>query len=72
MNAPIDAPAIITLREVYDAVQELRGEVSGTPARVEDHERRIRTLEQRVWQAAGGAATLGAVIGLVGERVLNG
>ncbi|MGN8245301.1 hypothetical protein ACTHAM_002420 [Cellulomonas soli] len=65
-------PAIITLREVYDAVQELKGDVAGVPTRIDDHERRIRALEQRVWQAAGAAAALGAFIGLVGERVLNG
>lgn len=70
--SPDGTPAIITLREVYDAVMELKGTVGGTPAVVEDHERRIRVLEQRVWQAAGGAAALGAIIGLVGERIFNG
>ncbi|PTU56417.1 hypothetical protein DBB34_09145 [Sphaerisporangium cinnabarinum] len=70
--SPDSAPAIITLREVYDAVQELKGEMAGTPTIVQDHERRLRVLEQRVWQAAGGAAALGAIIGLVGERIFNG
>lgn len=67
-----DGPAVITLREVYDVVMEVKGTVSGIPTAVQDHERRLRVLEQRVWQAAGGAAALGAVLGLVGERIFNG
>lgn len=29
---------------------------------VEDHERRLRDLERRVWVATGGAAILGAIL----------
>ena len=53
----------ITLREVYDVVLELKGELSGTPDVIRDHEARIRKLEALVWKAAGAAMVIGAVLG---------
>lgn len=52
--------ARITLREVYDAVQSLKAELSSLPKIAEDHEDRIRELERRVWSFAGLATVLGA------------
>jgi len=53
----------ITLREVYDAVLELKGELAGTPSIIADHETRIRKLEALVWKAAGAAMVIGAALG---------
>lgn len=54
--------ARITLREVYDAVQSLKQELSQLPKIAEDHEDRIRELERRVWSFAGLATILGAAL----------
>jgi hypothetical protein len=43
----------IGLREIYDAVLELKGIVSGHPDKLDDHEERIRKLEMKVWMASG-------------------
>ncbi|WP_121189586.1 hypothetical protein [Microbacterium sp. AG790] len=47
---------MITLREVYDLVLEVRGDVATLKttelkADVDDHESRIRSLEKWVWRA---------------------
>lgn len=52
--------ARITLREVYDAVNALKAELSNLPKVSEDHEVRIRELERKVWSFAGLATILGA------------
>ena len=54
--------ARITVREVYDAVMQLRQDLQHTPRMVDDHEARIRDLERKVWGAAGIATVLGVVI----------
>ena len=69
MNAE---PAIITLREVYDAVQDLGRRVGSMPSTVTDHETRIRALERRVWQAAGAATVLGALVSQAAAQLLSG
>lgn len=50
----------ITLREVYNAVIELKYELAHTPKQVEDHENRLRSLEKLVWGLSGVATILGA------------
>jgi hypothetical protein len=60
------APAVITLREVYDLVVEVRDTVAIVPTHaktLDDHEGRIRALERKVWLAAGAAAVIGGVAG---------
>jgi len=59
MNTPTqDGPHfVITLRDVYEAVQSLAKKVEGVPDQVADHESRLRYLERAVWISAGvGAA----------------
>lgn len=43
----------VTLKEIYEAVLELKGIVSGHPDKLDDHEQRIRALEMKVWMASG-------------------
>lgn len=52
--------AVITLREVYDAVVGLKVELDGIPKIAADHENRIRDLERRVWSYSSIAAIAGA------------
>jgi hypothetical protein len=51
----------ITLREIYDAVVELKQIVSNHPDKIEDHEKRIRNLEMRVWSFAGVASFVSVI-----------
>ena len=54
--------AVITLREVYDAVVGLKEELNGVPTITADHETRIRDLERKVWSFSGLAAIAGAAL----------
>jgi hypothetical protein len=51
----------ITLREIYDAVVELKSIVSNHPDKIDDHEKRIRNLEMRVWSFAGVASFVSVI-----------
>lgn len=62
MTPPETNSARITVREVYDAVMSLRQELQHTPRMVDDHEKRLRDLERKVWASAGAATVLGAVL----------
>lgn len=55
-------PAEITLREVYDIVQELKFELAHIPRIADDHEKRIRNLERLTWSLSGIATILGAAL----------
>jgi hypothetical protein len=44
---------VITLKEVYDLLIQMKIELSSHPKQIEDHEKRIRNLELRVWTASG-------------------
>jgi hypothetical protein len=57
--------AVITLREVYDAVVELKQELNAVPRMVIDHEERIRDLERKIWGFSGLAAIIGAALAQV-------
>jgi hypothetical protein len=48
----------ITLREIYDAVVELKQIVSNHPDKIDDHEKRIRDLEFKVWSFSGIASII--------------
>lgn len=61
----------ITAKEVYDKLSELVVAMSPVPARVEDHETRLRSLERKVWAAAGFAAAIGTGIGTVLSQLLG-
>ena len=43
----------IGLREIYDAVVELKGMVAGHPDKLDDHEERLRKLEMKIWGISG-------------------
>jgi len=52
----------ITLREVYDLVLEMKFELNRLPEKVDDHEKRIRSLEYKVWSAAGITGIVSVVL----------
>ncbi|MET9969046.1 hypothetical protein ABZZ80_24730 [Streptomyces sp. NPDC006356] len=62
------------MRALHDAVTRVETKIDGFNATVQstavdvtDHESRIRALEQKVWRAVGGAAVLGAGIGVAAQ-----
>ena len=62
-----DSSVRITLRDVYDVVQqtrddvaEIKGHVNTQGDAVKDHEERIRAVEKRVWALPSLAAIIGA------------
>lgn len=74
MNQPPNNPhkTEITLREVYDALMDLKLELSGHPWQIKDHEKRIRQLELRVWTASGAFSILAIVISLISNIITKG
>lgn len=53
---------VITTKELYDEVRATHDEVKAMRvevAKINDHETRLRSLERKVWGAAGAAAVLG-------------
>ena len=61
----------ITLREVYNAVIELKYELAHTPKQVDDHEKRIRSLERLIWSLSGIASLLGAALSQLISALVN-
>ncbi len=66
-----DDTAVITLREVYDLVLELKTEMSPTPTMLRDHEDRIRDLERKVWSFSGVSAIIAVVVSQVVTALLK-
>jgi len=63
--------AVITLREVYDLVLELKTEMSPTSTQLRDHEDRIRDLERKVWSYSGISAVAAVVLSQVVTALLK-
>lgn len=60
-----DNVAEITLREVFDAVMDVKNTLAGMASHgdaIKDHETRIRALEKWVWGAAGTGVVGGAAL----------
>lgn len=55
----------IGLREIYDAVLELKGMVAGHPDKLDDHENRLRKLEMKIWFVSGIASVIAVVVSLL-------
>jgi hypothetical protein len=66
-----ESTAVITLREVYDVVLELKTELSSIPRMTEDHETRIRDLERKVWSYSSISALLAVVISQVVSTLIK-
>jgi hypothetical protein len=66
-----ESTAVITLREVYDVVLELKTELASVPRMTEDHEIRIRDLERKVWSYSSISALLAVVISQVVSTLIK-
>ena len=72
---PTTEPGVkVTMADLYRLLSEVRDEVRSMrplPAKLDDHESRLRALERKVWSAAGAAAAVGGAVGIVGQRLLG-
>lgn len=71
--------AEVTIREIYDKVQEISTKMDVLATRfhageqkTEDHESRIRALERRVWVATGSSAMLAGGVVHVIQAIAGG
>ena len=62
----------VSMRDIYQEVQrqgrlleKIANSLPDSEEKIEDHEIRLRRLEQRMWQAIGGFGILAAVLGPV-------
>jgi len=63
----MDEPKVeIGLREIYDAVVELKGMVAGHPDKLDDHENRLRKLEMKIW----GISSIVGIISFIASRFI--
>jgi nitrogenase molybdenum-iron protein alpha/beta subunit len=58
----------ITLEKIYEKLVELEVRLGDHPKQVDDHERRIRSLEVKVWGVSG----IFAAIGIMVAQIMNG
>ncbi len=62
------AGVTITLEKIYEKLVELEVRLGDHPKQVDDHERRIRSLEVKVWGVSG----IFAAIGIMVAQIMNG
>jgi hypothetical protein len=56
---------VITLEKIYEKLVELELRLGDHPKQLDDHERRIRDLEMKVWGFAGIGSIAAVVVSLV-------
>lgn len=62
------AGVTITLEKIYEKLVELEVRLGDHPKQVDDHERRIRSLEVKVWGVSGVFAAIGIMV----AQLMNG
>lgn len=60
---------VITLERIYEKLVELESRLGDHPKQIDDHERRIRNLEMRVWGFAGVSGIVAVVVSLILGKV---
>lgn len=58
----INAGVTITLERIYEKLVELEVRLGDHPKQVDDHERRIRSLEVKVWGVSGVATGIAILV----------
>jgi hypothetical protein len=60
-----------SLQRVAEGVADIKSDLHGVPDAIKDHETRLRSIEKRLWVAAGFAAAAGGGIGGALSRFLG-
>jgi hypothetical protein len=58
---------VVTLERIYEKLVELEIRLGDHPKQLDDHEKRIRNLEMKVWSFAG----IGSVVAIITSLVLT-
>lgn len=59
---------VITLEKIYEKLVELELRLGDHPKQIDDHERRIRDLEMKVWGFAGLGSAVAIIVSIIIER----
>lgn len=68
MAGDVNGSVRVTLRDVYEIVNEIRDDVQDLKPlapQVRDHEKRLRAVERIAWAALGIAGVLGVVMKVI-------
>ena len=68
MAGDVNGSVRVTLRDVYEIVNEIRDDVQALKPlapQVRDHEKRLRAVERIAWAALGIAGVLGVVMKVI-------
>jgi len=66
MSPEVERPHVeVTLDAIYDALLTMQAQVAPLPARVDDHEVRIRAIEKYLWIWIGASGLAGAGVASV-------
>ena len=68
MAGDVNGSVRVTLRDVYEIVNEIRDDVQDLKPlapQVRDHEKRLRVVERIAWAALGIAGVLGVVMKVI-------
>lgn len=58
---------VVTLERIYEKLVELEIRLGDHPKQLDDHEKRIRNLEMKVWSFAG----IGSVVAVITSLILT-
>jgi hypothetical protein len=58
---------VVTLERIYEKLVELEIRLGDHPKQLDDHEKRIRNLEMKVWSFAG----IGSVVAIITSLILT-
>ena len=58
---------VVTLERIYEKLVELEIRLGDHPKQLDDHEKRIRNLEMKVWSFAG----IGSVVAVIASLILT-
>jgi hypothetical protein len=58
---------VVTLERIYEKLVELEIRLGDHPKQLDDHEKRIRNLEMKVWSFAG----IGSVVAVIASLIIT-
>jgi hypothetical protein len=60
---------VVTLDRIYEKLVELEVRLGDHPKQLDDHEKRIRNLEMKVWSFAGISSVVAVIASIIITKV---
>ena len=60
---------VVTLDRIYEKLVELEVRLGDHPKQLDDHEKRIRNLEMKVWSFAGISSVVAVITSIIITKV---